>query len=313
MPLTLTVAARAPRFVDIPSFQQEWRQLHAVADAAYPQLRTLWSVVFNDYKTDLDMAAMRAALRSGNLLAVERLIAPAWRAVADEVRQPLQLLLRETARRSAEAVLPATKRMLGAEITVQFGVVVPEALTAIETYAGTQIVGIGETTLKNVRAVIRRGFEEGRSMTQMMRDLEAFVGLTPRQTEAIEAMRQRLLDSGKTRAQAQAQVDRAARRALQLRVESIARTESLWASLEGQAQLWQEAARQGTLDRETFRRHWLVTPDDRLCTVTCAPIPGMNPDGVRLDEPFQTPVGLVMHPPAHPMCRCAVNGRVVNV
>ena len=81
MPLTLTVAARAPRFVDIPSFQQEWRQLHAVADAAYPELRTLWMVVFADYSTDLDTAAMRDALRSGNLLAVERLIAPAWRAV----------------------------------------------------------------------------------------------------------------------------------------------------------------------------------------------------------------------------------------
>jgi hypothetical protein len=159
--------------------------------------------------------------------------------------------------------------------------------------------------------VIRSGFEEGRSMTQMMRDLEAFVGLTPRQTEALEALRQRLLDGGKTRAQAQAQVDRAARRALQLRVENIARTESIWASLEGQAQLWNEAARQGTLDPARFRRTWLVTPDDRLCQTTCAPIPGMNPNGVGLYEPFQTPVGPVMHLPAHPMCRCAVNGRVL--
>jgi hypothetical protein len=311
MPLALTVAARAPRFVDIPSFQQEWRQLHAVADAAYPQLRTLWSVVFADYKVDLDTADMRAALRSGNLLAVERLIAPAWRAVAEDVRLPLQLLLRETASRGAEAMLPATEALLGAEITVQFGVVMPEALAAIETYAGTQIVSIGATTLKNVRAVIRSGFEQGRSMTQMMRDLEVFVGLTPRQTDALETLRQRLLDSGKTRAQAQQAVDRAARRALQLRVENIARTESMWASLEGQAQLWQEAARQGTLDREAFRRTWLVTPDDRLCQTVCAPIPGMNPNGVRLDEPFQTPVGSVMHPPAHPMCRCALNGRVL--
>jgi hypothetical protein len=311
MPLTILVAAREPRFTDRSSSVPAWRQLHAIADRAYPQLRTLWATVFADYQADLDTDAMRAALRSGNLLAVERLIAPAWRAVSDAVRLPLQLLLRETAQRSAEAVLPATEQALGAEIAVQFGVVIPEALTAIETYAGTQIVGIGETTLKNVRAVIRRGFEEGRSLTQLMRDLEAFVGLTPRQTEALETLRQRLLDAGKTRAQAQQAVDRAARRALQLRVESIARTESIWASLEGQAQLWQDAARQGTLDRESFRRFWLVTPDDRLCETVCAPIPGMNPDGVRLDAPFQTPVGPVMHPPSHPMCRCALNGRVL--
>lgn len=314
MPLTILVAARPAqrRFVDTPSRVESWQLLHREADKAYPQLRTLWQVVFSDYNASLDTDAMRAALRSGNLLDVERLIAPAWRQVSDAVRLPLELLLRETASRSAEAVLPATEATLGAQVTVQFGVVVPQALTAIETYAGTQIVGIGETTLRNVRAVIRNGFEDGRSMTQMMRDLEAFVGLTPRQTDALETLRQRLLDAGKTRAQAQAQVERAARRALQLRVENIARTESIWAASSGQDALWREAERQGTLDRASFRRHWLVTPDDRLCTVTCAPIPGMNPDGVRLDEPFQTPVGLVMHPPAHPMCRCAVNGRVIN-
>ena len=313
MPLTILVAARPAqrRFVDTPSRVPEWQLLHREADRAYPQLRTLWSTVFSDYRADLDTDAMRAALRSGNLLDVERLIAPAWRQVSDAVRLPLQLLLRETAQRSAEAVLPATEATLGAEIAVQFGVVVPEALTAIETYAGTQIVGIGETTLKNVRAVIRSGFEEGRSMTQQMRDLEAFVGLTPRQTEAIEALRSRLLDSGKTRAQAQQAVDRAARRALQLRVENIARTESIWSAHAGNHALLQEAARQGTLDRESYRRFWLTTPDDRTCTTVCTIIPGMNPAGVRLDEPFQTPVGPVMFPPAHPQCRCSVNGRVL--
>ena len=315
MPLTILVAARAPqrRFVETPSRVPEWQLLHREADQAYPQLRLLWQTVFSDYQADLDTDAMRAALRSRNLLDVERLIAPAWRQVSDTVRLPLQLLLRETASRSAAAVLPATEAALGADIAVQFGVVVPEALAAIETYAGTQIVGIGETTLRNVRAVIRSGFEAGRSMTQMMRDLEAFVGLTPRQTEALEALRQRLLDAGKTRAQAQQAVDRAARRALQLRVENIARTESIWSAHAGNHALLQEAARQGTLDRESYRRFWLVTPDDRTCNTICTQVPSLNPNGVRLDEPFQTPVGPVMFPPAHPQCRCSVNGRVINV
>ena len=149
-------------------------------------------------------------------------------------------------------------------------------------------------------------------MTQMMRDLEAFVGLTPRQTEALETLRQRLLDAGKTRAQAQQAVDRAARRALQLRVENISRTESLFAANAGQQALWDAAARQGTLDRDSFRRFWTLTPDERLCSRICQPIPSMNQNGVRLDEPFQTPVGAVLFPPAHPQCRCSVNGRVIN-
>ena len=313
MPLTILVAARPAqrRFVDTPSRAQAWQLLHREADRAYPELRTLWQVVFSDYNVALDTDAMRDALRSGNILEVERLIAPAWREISAETRLPLQALLRETVARSAEAVLPATEALLGADIAVQFGVVVPQALTAMETYVGTQIVEIGETTLRNVRAVIRRGVEEGRSMTQMMRDLEAFVGLTSRQTQALETLRQRLLDAGKTRAQVQAAVERAARLALQRRVEAIARTESIAAASMGQQGLWEEAQRQGTLDPARFRRHWLVTPDDRLCTVTCAPIPGMNPDGVGLNEPFQTPVGPVMFPPAHPQCRCAVHGRII--
>lgn len=309
MPLTILVAARPAqrRFVDTPSRVAAWQLLHREADRAYPELRDLWRVVFTDLKDAVDTDAMRAALRRGNLLDVERLIAPAWREVSDAVRLPLQLLLRETAQRSAEAMLPATEAALGAQITVQFGVVVPHALTAIETYVGTQIVGIGDTTLRSVRAVIRRGFEEGRSMTRMMRDLEAFVGLTPRQTEALETLRARLLDAGKTRAQAQAQVERAARRALQLRVENISRTESLYASNAGQQGLWEEAERQGTLDPARFRRRWILTPDDRLCLNICAPVPGQNPSGVGLHEPFQTPIGPVMFPPVHPMCRCAVS------
>jgi hypothetical protein len=312
MPLTILVAARPAqrRFVDTPSRVESWQLLHREADRAYPQLRTVWATVFSDYKADLDTDAMRAALRSRNILDVERLIAPAWRQVSDAVRLPLELLLRETASRSAEAVLPATEATLGAEIAVQFGVVVPEALTAIETYAGTQIVGIGETTLRNVRAVIRSGFEEGRSMTQMMRDLEAFVGLTPRQTEALEALRQRLLDSGKTRAQAQAQVDRAARRALQLRVENIARTESMYASNYGAHALLEQGVRQGTLDPERVKRHWLTSPDERLCP-QCRPVPSLNPQGVGLHEPFQTPLGPVLFPPLHPQCRCTTNTRIV--
>ena len=84
-------------------------------------------------------------------------------------------------------------------------------------------------------------------------------------------------------------MDRAAKRALQLRVENIARTESIW-GLTPESRIVEEAARQGTLDRASFRRFWLVTPDDRLCP-ECRAIPGMNPDGVRLDEPFQTPGG----------------------
>lgn len=313
MPLTILVASRAAqrRFVDTPSRALAWQLLHREADRMYPQLRTLWDVILRDFQDSIDPHTLRGALQSGNVFQIERSLNGAWQQLSSAVRAPLQLLLSEAAQRSAEALLPQAQEALGAEIAVQFGVVVPQVVSAVETYAGTQIQAIGDTTLQNVRTVIRSGVADGRSLTQMMRDLESFVGLTPRQTEALEALRQRLRASGQTRAQVQQQVDRAARRALQRRLENIARTESIAAASLGQQGLWEEAQRQGTLDPARFLRTWLVTPDDRLCQRICAPIPGMNPNGVRLDEPFQTPVGPVMFPPAHPQCRCAVNGRVL--
>lgn len=54
---------------------------------------------------------------------------------------------------------------------------------------------------------------------------------------------------------------------------------------------------------------WLLAPN--ACEKICRPIPGMNPQGRRVGEPFQTPVGLLLHPAAHPGCRCTDSLRAV--
>lgn len=81
---------------------------------------------------------------------------------------------------------------------------------------------------------------------------------------------------------------------------TIARTETLTASNQGQQGLWQEAKRQGLLNPETTRRVWLVTNDDRLDTEICEPLDG---EETTLDTPFP---GGIMSPPAHPSCRCSL-------
>jgi len=316
MPLALvTHAERLPqrRFTDTPSRVDAWQLLHREADRLYPELRTVWLTLFQDMQASVDTDALRSAVERGNFLEAQNLLYTRWQQVGDQAaRQALPTLLRETVQRAAEAMIPATAEALGvATLEVSFNVVVPETLQLIEQYAGQQIVGISQTTLSNVRQVLRRGFSEGRTLTQLMADLEGFVGLTPRQTEAIEGLRTRLTEQGIAPRRVQQQVDQAARRALQLRVESIARTESISASMLGQEILWREAAQQGLLDTERFRRLWIVTPDDRLCRTICAPIPSRNSEGRRLDEPFDTPIGQIQRPPAHPMCRCALSSTVV--
>ena len=54
------------------------------------------------------------------------------------------------------------------------------------------------------------------------------------------------------------------------------------------------------------KRVWVLTPDDRLCEI-CSAIPDLNPDGVGLEETFDTDLGPVLSPPVHPNCRCAVS------
>src|SRR5262249_17573663 len=88
------------------------------------------------------------------------------------------------------------------------------------------------------------------------------------------------------------------------RARTIARTETIDASSAGQRALWDEARRAGYLGDDA-RRHWIITPDERLCPA-CEEMPKLNPDGVPLGEPYQTPDGgEKMGPTLHPRCRCA--------
>jgi hypothetical protein len=138
-------------------------------------------------------------------------------------------------------------------------------------------------------------------------------------TAAQRALRDRRFDANVFRAilqkkpvpQAKAaqMVERYYERMLQYRARNIARTETIRAAHAGQEELWRQATEQGLLKPERTRRKWIVTPDDRLCPI-CRAIPGRNlrgvPLGVPLGEAFNTPIGGVKHPPAHPSCRCTL-------
>lgn len=312
MPITLHVSAEPPRrrFVDTPSAVPAWQLVHRAADNVYPELRAVWQTVFGDLQDALPSAALQEALASGNLFAVEQVFQTAWHEVQQQARAVLPALLQDAMRRVAQALVPDLEETADVTIGARFNVINDESLQFIQQYIGEQIVSIGETTLLGVRHVVRSIFVEGKSITQAMDDLETLVGLTPRQQETIQGLRERLEAEGLSEAQVQQQVEQAAARALRLRVENIARTESMAASNAGAHELQRQAVQEGLLDGSRVRRYWLLTPDRRLCQ-RCASVPGRNAEGVGLNEPFQTPGGEVMYPPLHSQCRCTVNTRVV--
>lgn len=311
MPIRLALyadsAPRRRRSSSVPA----WKQLQRVADAAAPELHTLWSTIFVDVRTAIPEDELRGALTSGNALLVEEVLTPLWHRMGEaQAQRVLQALVQEIVTQAAAAMIPSTAATLGVTIDTSFNVLVHETLAAIDQYVGTEIRGITDLTLQNVRQVIRSGFSEERSIPQMMHDLESQLGLTPRQTNAIEALRERLQSEGLPVAQVRQRTAEASQRALRQRVKMIARTESMTAANMGNYLLLIQQVRQGLVDEQQIRRRWLVANDERLCK-RCAPVPSMNPEGVRLTENFSTPVGTVLNPPLHVACRCVTTIEVL--
>lgn len=133
--------------------------------------------------------------------------------------------------------------------------------------------------------ILSRRLRDFRYDKALARAMETGVPLTPEQIDKM--------------------VDAYTRKYLKYRAETIARTESLRASMVGAHQIWVQAIDSGKVQADEVRRKWLVAHDERTCP-TCAPIPAMNPEGRGIDELFETPKGPINLPPVHPSCRCTV-------
>lgn len=100
-------------------------------------------------------------------------------------------------------------------------------------------------------------------------------------------------------------------RALRFRAETIAGNEAHAVLLQAQQDAWDQAISRGVVEYDRVRRFWVTFGDDRVRPEHAA-VPGMNPKGVGLKEPFQTPLGPAMNPgwSFEPGCRCRVLVRV---
>lgn len=196
--------------------------------------------------------------------------------------------------------------------------------------------------LASIRATIIAGQTAGRNPRDTARDVRDFIGLTSRQTQAVlnyrsalenqqadalnRALRDRRFDSTAARAfnageplppeKIDAMVGRYRDRYLKYRAETIARTEALRAANGGAQLAWQQQVSAGKVEAAQVTRQWHHAHDGRVREAHLA-IPLMNPDGVGLNEPFQSPLGPIMYPgdpsadPANSIqCRCVLTYRL---
>lgn len=195
---------------------------------------------------------------------------------------------------------------------------------------GTLIRGITTESQQAVQAAINASITQGLPPRVAARSIRNSIGLTPQQYAAVDNFQLKLLNGdfakltqfqrnsilGSRRGAefgretllnlSDEQIDRLtsdyAERQLRHRAKMIAQNELQETLNFGQSETWEQAFSEGLVDRETTRRQWIVTPDDRLCDI-CAPMAGVI---VPVKEPFILPNGdLTYEPKAHIHCRCA--------
>ena len=289
-----------------------WRTLHAAADAmertiAARVVRAIADVTAAINPANLAMVVPLGVAAITDVLQIGRIAS----SIGQSIESGVQAIYQGAAQLTADDLGKGPQlRLLGS-----FNLTNPYAVDYARTRSADLVTLVDAQTKDVIRGIITRGFTEGRTYQQTAQTLRDVVGLNRPQSIALTnyAMAQRAIFGSanypRTRPEVLAQraddrIERYRHRLIRQRALMISRTETVRASNNGQQLLWREAQRSGYLGPNA-RRWWIITNDSRLCP-RCAAIPSMNPEGVGLNEPFDTPIGPVMNPgEVHPHDRCA--------
>ena len=246
--------------------------------------------------------------------------------------------------RIAAETQPAVTGPRGGRVSFVFNQANPRLASFAERQTTQRVREITEDVRGVVRDVVRDEALAGRNPRDTARRIRESIGLTRRQERAVanyrrllengdraaleRALRDRRFDSSVRRAvsgdralsddQIDRMVGRYRERYLRYRSETIARTETIRALSGANQEFLQGYIDSGEIDERQVRRFWHYTFDERT-RAEHRQIPAMNPDGVGMNEPFQTPLGPLMFP-GDPMgavsnvanCRCSVYQRVIS-
>lgn len=287
---------------ELPPQQFNW--LHHIADESRQQVIDNFLEAVKKAKSGIGREALIAAVEAGDTEAVIKALS-----LDRDLEASLKPLLTEPLENvfiAAGRMAPGMTVPSGARISMRFDLTNPHALDFIRDYDFGLIREVSQETRDAVRLVVRDAFETGGHPTEQARRIVDFIGLTKKQAQAVLNYRDALEMEERPAEQVARMVEKYRLKMLKLRATNIARTETIRAANAAQQVAWKQAIDNRHLDAGTARQQWLVTPDDRLC-ILCEAVPDLNPGGVRIGEPFITPLGPILYPPLHPQCRCVAN------
>lgn len=210
-----------------------------------------------------------------------------------------------------------------------FDTVSPTATQFARTEAAAMVTNMVESQREALRSAVTRAYTEGRTPTTLSRDLVNILqevkpttpaakslaelygtnvrGLTTRYETAVVNRAQAVarqaakqgLEGTKALQKVQKETQKYADKLRKSRARTISRTELLRANNAGRLESFNQAVSKGLLNEQHARKQWLTSRLD-VCNICQNANGQLQP----LKQPFQTSVGSVMHPPAHPNCRC---------
>jgi SPP1 gp7 family putative phage head morphogenesis protein len=317
---TLRTAKEAGRSLAGP--RAAWRDINAAADSKRGLFVRALTRAAERGRAALDVAALEDAYLQRSQTRMEFVLGYCVGAMEDQLRLDYHDAITATMAAGGQAAARHARNRGGFRVNatapslppILFDLVNPRAVRWASERSSTLITRVSAGTRAAIRRIIAESFSRGIPTAEIARRIRPLIGLTPGSATAVQdfiaAMRAnpgRKMWAGKMAVRvpkggADAEFlrrrgEQYARRLLNLRATTIARTETIAAANEGQRQLWLQAVGRGWL-RGDENREWIATPDDR----TCPECEDLNGEVAPLDAPFSSGE---MSPPAHPSCRCA--------
>lgn len=201
-------------------------------------------------------------------------------------------------------------KYLDGKFTMAFDIINKNAVEYARTQVGNLIVQITEDARQTVRDAVARSLNGELTVQQVARQLKSTIGLHSKYADAVSKYEARQVDrlvgegesvsSASDRAAMLA--DKYANKLLNVRTQTIARTEIIDSANSGLLDTWTNAIDKGFAEAGSLKQ-WNAEPD------ACPLCLDVDNSTAELDQPFMQDPKTgedIFQPPYHPNCRCSM-------
>lgn len=177
----------------------------------------------------------------------------------------------------------------------------PHATAWAKANTATRVTEVTDATKQAIRDVVGSAFEQQTTAKVAAQQIRPLIGLTSRDAQSVRNAAERLRAGGATERQITKVSEQTSGRLLRRRADNISRTETASAAMAGTQAAWRTGKDAGIVDSRAQRK-WIAGETERTCPVCGA----LDDKIVGLEEAWQSPIGEIFQPPAHPSCRCTM-------